>query len=42
MKYVIKFTKKDRMAFISHLDLQRLMLRVLRIAKIQPSYSQGY
>ena len=42
MKYVIRFSKKDKMVYISHLDLQRLMLRVLRIAGVQPAYSNGF
>ncbi|MDR2156988.1 MAG: TIGR03936 family radical SAM-associated protein [Clostridiales Family XIII bacterium] len=42
MKYVLQFTKKGRLAYISHLDLQRLFLRVFRMAGIYPAYSNGF
>jgi radical SAM-linked protein len=42
MKYVIKFSKRGRMAFISHLDLSRTFLRALRASGIRPSYSEGF
>jgi radical SAM-linked protein len=42
MKYVMKFSKRGRMAFISHLDLSRAFLRALRVAGIRPAYSEGF
>jgi hypothetical protein len=42
MKIVIKFMKLGRMAYISHLDLQRAILRGLRAAGLTPVYSQGF
>jgi uncharacterized protein (DUF2344 family) len=42
MKLVLKFMKLGRMAYISHLDLQRAMLRGLRSAGLTPVYSQGF
>ncbi|MDR1778780.1 MAG: TIGR03936 family radical SAM-associated protein [Clostridiales Family XIII bacterium] len=42
MKYVIRFEKTDLMVFISHLDLQRLLLRALRMAGYRPAYSHGF
>jgi uncharacterized protein (DUF2344 family) len=42
MKIVIKFMKIGRMAYISHLDLQRTILRGLRAAGLTPVYSQGF
>jgi radical SAM-linked protein len=42
MKYIVKFSKKDRMAYISHLDLQRLLTRGLRMAGVRLAYSNGF
>jgi radical SAM-linked protein len=42
MKYIANFTKKDRMVYISHLDLQHMLLRVLRMVGLKPSYSHGF
>jgi len=42
MKAIILFSKKGPMAFISHLDLQRLLLRSFRMAGITPAYSKGF
>jgi uncharacterized protein (DUF2344 family) len=42
MKLVVRFMKLGRMAFISHLDLQRALLRGLRSAGLAPAYSQGF
>jgi radical SAM-linked protein len=42
MKYILQFSKEGRMAYISHLDLQRLFLRVFRMAQIRPAYSNGF
>jgi radical SAM-linked protein len=42
MKAAIKFMKVGSAAFMSHLDLQRTMLRGLRSAGFTPSYSEGF
>jgi radical SAM-linked protein len=42
MKWIVNFMKTGRMAFISHLDLQRALLRSLRMAGLQPAYSKGF
>ena len=38
----VKYKKEDEMRFISHLDLQRLLQRAFRRAKINLSYSEGF
>ena len=38
----VKYRKEDEMIFISHLDLQRLLQRAFRRAKINLSYSEGF
>ena len=38
----VKYKKEDEMIFISHLDLQRLLQRAFRRAKINVSYSEGF
>ena len=38
----VKYKKADEMIFISHLDLQRLLQRAFRRAKINLSYSEGF
>ncbi|WZL71573.1 TIGR03936 family radical SAM-associated protein [Clostridiaceae bacterium 35-E11] len=38
----MRFTKTDRMRFISHLDLMRLMERTLRRADVPLVFSQGF
>ena len=38
----VKDKKEDEMIFISHLDLQRLLQRAFRRAKINLSYSEGF
>jgi len=42
MKLVFEFTKTGSMKYISHLDLVRLFLRVLRMAGLRPAYSRGF
>ena len=42
MKYIIKFAKRGRMAYISHLDTQHQFLRVLRMVGLRPAYSNGF
>ena len=42
MKLVFEFTKTGDMIFISHLDLSRLLLRVLRMSGLRPAYSRGF
>ena len=41
-RYLIKFTKENRMKYISHLDLLRLFQRSMKRASIRLSYSRGY
>ena len=38
----VKYKKEDEMIFISHLDLQRLLQRAFRRARIILSYSEGF
>ena len=38
----VKYKKEDEMIFITHLDLQRLLQRAFRRAKINLSYSEGF
>lgn len=38
----VKYKKEDEMILISHLDLQRLLQRAFRRAKINLSYSEGF
>ena len=38
----VKYKKEDEMIFISHLDLQLLLQRAFRRAKINLSYSEGF
>ena len=38
----VKYKKEDEMIIISHLDLQRLLQRAFRRAKINLSYSEGF
>ncbi len=42
MKYVIKFSKKGYMKYISHLDLLRLFKRALKKGNIALVHSQGF
>lgn len=42
MKYIIKFKKEGKIRFISHLDLQKVFLRLFRICGIKPRYSNGF
>lgn len=42
MKIRAKFTKKDELRYISHLDLMRLFQRAFRRANIPVKYSEGY
>ena len=39
---IVKYKIEDEMIFISHLDLQRLLQRAFRRAKINLSYSEGF
>lgn len=41
-KILIKYSKTDRMKFISHLELIRVIERALRRAEVPLSFSQGY
>ena len=42
MKLVFEFKKTGDLVYISHLDLTRLFLRMLRISGLKPAYSQGF
>ncbi|MDR1495421.1 MAG: TIGR03936 family radical SAM-associated protein [Clostridiales Family XIII bacterium] len=42
MKTVIKFMKTGRAVYMSHLDLQRALLRGLRRSGLTPVYSSGF
>ena len=42
MKLVFEFAKTGNMIYVSHLDLSRLFLRVLRMAGLRPAYSHGF
>ena len=42
MKLVYEFTKTGDIIYISHLDLGRLFLRVLRMSGLRPVYSHGF
>ncbi|MCR5010651.1 MAG: TIGR03936 family radical SAM-associated protein [Clostridia bacterium] len=41
-RYVLRFTKKGNMRFISHLDLARLFKRAVRKGGINVGFSNGY
>ena len=41
-RYLLKFSKEDRLKYISHLDLLRLFQRAFKRAQIKLKYSQGY
>ena len=42
MKLIFEFSKIGDMVYISHLDLMRLFLRVLRMSGLKPAYSHGF
>ena len=42
MNLVFEFTKTGNLIYISHLDLSRLFLRVLRMEGLRPAYSHGF
>jgi len=42
MRVLVRFSKMDMARYISHLDLLRLMQRVLRRAGVPLSYTQGF
>ena len=42
MKYRLWFVKKGVLRFISHLDVNRTMMRALRNAEVPMTYSQGF
>jgi radical SAM family uncharacterized protein/radical SAM-linked protein len=41
-KYRIEFSKVGPISFISHLDLQKIIARIFKRARIEPLYSEGY
>ncbi len=42
MRIIANFRKGEELRFISHLDIQRLVQRAMRRAKLPLSYSQGF
>ena len=42
MRIIYEFGKNGRLRFISHLDLQRFMMRALRRTDLPVAYSQGF
>lgn len=42
MRLVVRYTKGERVKYISHLDFMRLVQRALRRADIPVAYSQGF
>ena len=42
MRIIYRFGKLGRLRYISHLDLQRFMMRALRRTDLPVSYSQGF
>lgn len=42
MRAVIHYTKEEEIKYISHLDLLRLVQRIMRRADVPSSYSQGF
>ncbi|MBS7336102.1 MAG: TIGR03936 family radical SAM-associated protein [Eubacteriales bacterium] len=42
MRLIARLTKGERVRFVSHLDIQRLLQRAFRRADIPLSYSQGF
>lgn len=42
MRMLVRFGKRDRLRFVSHLDLQRFMQRALRRTNLPIAYSQGF
>lgn len=41
-RYLLRFSKTDRLKYISHLDLLRLFQRAFKRAGVQLKYSEGY
>ena len=42
MRYLIKYTKEDKLKFLSHLDLMKTIHRLIRRSGIDVGFSQGY
>ena len=42
MKVRIRFTKKDKMRFVGHLDMMRFFQKAIRRAGLDIAYSEGY
>ena len=42
MRLVVKYTKGEKVKYISHLDFMRLVQRALRRAEIPVAYSKGF
>ena len=42
MRVLYRFAKKERLRFVSHLDLQRFMQRALNRTGLKIAYSNGF
>lgn len=42
VRYLIKFTKESNIKFISHLDMQRTLHKIIRRANLPIKYSKGF
>ncbi|MCM1990726.1 TIGR03936 family radical SAM-associated protein [Oceanirhabdus seepicola] len=42
MRYLIKYTKEDKLKFLAHLDLMKTIQRLIRRSEIYVAFSQGY
>ena len=42
MRVLYRFAKKERLRFVSHLDLQRFMQRALNRTSLKIAYSNGF
>ena len=42
MRFVVEYTKEERVKYISHLDLMRSMQRAIRRAELPIAWSRGY
>lgn len=41
-RYLIRFSKKDDLIYISHLDFMRLLARAIRRSRLPAAYSDGF
>lgn len=42
MRYLIKYTKEDKLKYLSHLDLMKTIQRVIRRSGVNVSFSKGF